>query len=63
MTLAFEHDLDRVKMNKHAKFRGQRSFNPKAVQTHRHPYTGSIADSVMTMDLTHSRLKLYDDPT
>jgi len=31
MIVTFEHDLDRVKVNQHAKYLGQRSFNSKVV--------------------------------
>jgi len=41
LTLTFECDLDSVKVNQHAKYLGQRSFQAKVtVRTHRHSPTG-----------------------
>jgi len=40
MTLIFESDLGKLKMNHHAKYLRQRSFHAKAiVRTHRHTHT------------------------
>jgi len=38
MTLTFKLDLDRVKVNQHAKYLGQRSFNPEVIDR-THTYT------------------------
>jgi len=39
MTLTFELDLDRVKMNHHAIYLGQKSFSSKVIaRTHRHTH-------------------------
>jgi len=39
MTLTFELDLDRVKMNHHAIYLGQKSFGSKVIaRTHRHTH-------------------------
>jgi len=44
MSLTFEFDLDRVKLNyRHAKYLGQRSFRSKViVRSHRHTHTQRV---------------------
>jgi len=43
MTMTSELDLNRVKMNQHVKYLGQRSFRSKVIiRTHTHPIECSI---------------------